>query len=52
MSHEEAQQGLVALLDAATPNVREYVFAQWRSHGGATEEEGKRTEEKLEELEG
>lgn len=49
MSQDEARRGLVALLDAATPKVREFALAQWR--GDDSKAEDSRVEVKLEEME-
>lgn len=31
MSQEEARHGLISLLDAATPRLREFALEQWKS---------------------
>ena len=35
MNQEESRQGLINLLDAATPKLRQYVFEQWKAQGTA-----------------
>ncbi len=47
MSQSEARRGLVALLDAATPRVREYVLAQWGARGEDITREGGRDKDSL-----
>ena len=39
MSQAEARHGLISLLDAATPRLREFVLEQWKSKRAAEQRE-------------
>ena len=52
MSQEEARKGLISLLDAATPRLREFALEQWKSKRAIEQRENRYTGDYFRRVEG